>query len=561
MTKKQIISGIPYSIALIYMLVSSAYILYSDRLVMAMAGADKERIQMIQTEKGIVFVLLSGVILLLVIRRSMMVAQNYETAMYAQERQKQQLVADSELKYITLFNTIPQPIWVFDEETLAILQVNDAACTMYGYTHAEYDKMTLHDLRPPSEIPILERILAAIRGHERNKIPYPIKHLRKDGSTIYVRIENVQVVLNGRKARLAIGTDVTEDLKLKQELTLWYERLKAAHALSGMGYWTRKMDTNEIYWSDELYEMFGVTPETFELTEENITRALSNNREQPIAFNPNVWNDVDQIDLERMVMLQDGSTKWIQERIHAHRDADNNITMLEGIVMDITKRKEYEQHISESNERLRMVMRATVEAIIDWDIAGNKVYLSSGFSQYFGYNEYENNYRLWADNICSEDRDQLFAALYQRLNDPTAEEISSEYRFRKADGTVAWVAHKGICLRDAHGKATRVVSAMIDITQQREYVQQIEQQNDALRQIAFMQSHVVRAPLATLMGLVTLLQQGAATTEEAEMYMNAIQESANKLDAIVHEIVKNTEAAESQLTARSHADTPRQKEV
>ncbi len=550
MTKKQVISGIPYSIAFVYMLVSAAYILYSDRLVMAIAGADNEQIQTIQTEKGIAFVLLSGTILLLVIRRGIKVARSYEGVLYARERQKQKLFTDSEQKYITLFNTIPQPVWVFDEETLAILQVNDAACTMYGYTHAEYGNMTLHDLRPPTEMPVLERVLAAIRGHERNKIPYPLKHKRKDGSTIYVRIENVQIQLNGRKAWLAIGTDVTEDLKLKQELTMWNERLKAAHALSGMGYWTRQMDTNEIYWSDELYDMFGVTPESFALTEENVTRALSDDTEQSISFDATVWDNTDEIDLERRVMLPDGSRKWIQERIHAHRNADNTITMLEGIVMDITKRKEYEQRINDSNERLRMVMRATVEAIIDWDIASNKVYLSSGFSKYFGYNQYEDNYRIWADNICADDRGSVFAALQERLNDPTAEEIAAEYRFCKANGTTAWVAHKGICLRDQNGKATRVVSAMIDVTQQREYVQQIEHQNDALRDIAFLQSHVVRAPLATLMGLVTLLQQAEAEKAEADIYLKAIQESANKLDAVIHEIVRKTEAAESQLPTR-----------
>jgi PAS domain S-box-containing protein len=547
MTKKQIISGIPYSIAFAYMLVSAVYIKYSDELVMAIAGPDKDKILTIQTNKGIVFVLLSGIVLLLVIRTGIKIARNYEGALHIQERQKQQMIAASESKYITLFNTIPHPVWIFDEETLAILQVNDAACMIYGYTHAEYNAMTLHQLRPPSEIPFMERIMAVMRGHERTRLPFPVKHLKKDGTPIFLLIENVQLNLNGKNVRLAIGTDITEDLKLKQELTLWNERLKAAHALSGMGYWTRKMDTNEIYWSDELYELFGVTPETFALNDENITRALSDNREKPVDYDNSVWNEKSEVDIERHVMLPDGSMRWLHERIHARRDADGQVTMLEGIVMDITKRKEYEQRINETNERLRMVMQATVEAIIDWDIIHKKVYLSSGFSQYFGYDEYENHYRIWAENICHEDRSRIFSELRERLEDPTVEELSAQYRFLKADGTVAWVAHKGICLRDSNGKARRVVSAMIDITRQREYVEQIEQQNDALREIAFLQSHVVRAPLATLIGLATLLQQADNDPVDVRAFLEGIQESANKLDAVVHEIVRKTEAAESKL--------------
>ena len=85
------------------------------------------------------------------------------------------------------------------------------------------------------------------------------------------------------------------------------------------------------------------------------------------------------------------------------------------------------------------------------------------------------------------------------------------------------------------GRAAKVV-LVNDITERTNYISAIEQQNDKLQDIAWMQSHVVRAPLATMMGFVNLLKEGNNTEEEHSLIMENIAGSADELDKIIREI-------------------------
>ncbi|MGZ5247750.1 MAG: PAS domain S-box protein, partial [Flavitalea sp.] len=70
-----------------------------------------------------------------------------------ESKRAEQLLLDSEEKYRFLFFSNPQPMWVFDQETLSILEVNNVAVLKYGYSRDEFLNMTIRDIRPPEEIP------------------------------------------------------------------------------------------------------------------------------------------------------------------------------------------------------------------------------------------------------------------------------------------------------------------------------------------------------------------------------------------------------------------------
>lgn len=114
----------------------------------------------------------------------------------------------SEERYRLLFESTPQAIWVYDEETLAFLAVNEAAVTTYGYTRAEFLAMTIEDIRSHEEVPAL--IIKAAAGIDEPVISSPWRHQRKDGSSIYVELTSHPLVFGGHKARLVIASDVTE---------------------------------------------------------------------------------------------------------------------------------------------------------------------------------------------------------------------------------------------------------------------------------------------------------------------------------------------------------------
>jgi PAS domain S-box-containing protein len=98
----------------------------------------------------------------------------------------QEALRTSEAGYRELFERNPQPMWVYDQETLAFLRVNDAAIAHYGYSREEFLAMTIRDIRPPEDVSrLLENVSAGRSGLSQAEL---WRHRRKDGSDILVEI-------------------------------------------------------------------------------------------------------------------------------------------------------------------------------------------------------------------------------------------------------------------------------------------------------------------------------------------------------------------------------------
>src|SRR5213075_214136 len=85
---------------------------------------------------------------------------------------------ESEEGYRLLFESNPQPMWIYDRETLAFLAVNDAAVEHYGYSHEEFLRMTVKDIRPPEDVPWLLEKISAIKPGMNSASS---RHLKKNG--------------------------------------------------------------------------------------------------------------------------------------------------------------------------------------------------------------------------------------------------------------------------------------------------------------------------------------------------------------------------------------------
>jgi PAS domain S-box-containing protein len=127
------------------------------------------------------------------------------------ERERaEQLAHASERNYRQLFEGNPHPMWVFATGSLRFLAVNDAAILQYGYTREEFLTMTIEDIRPPEDVPLLLEVYDA-EGEPRELNPPTIwRHRRKDGSTIDVQISSHAHEFEGASARVVLALDVTD---------------------------------------------------------------------------------------------------------------------------------------------------------------------------------------------------------------------------------------------------------------------------------------------------------------------------------------------------------------
>lgn len=213
---------------------------------------------------------------------------------------------------------------------------------------------------------------------------------------------------------------------------------------------------------------------------------------------------------------------------------------------DITQRKESDIRLLQANERFEKVTEATHDAIWDWNILENTLYWGAGFKNLFGYQieKITPTLESWTNHIHPEDREWVLQSIYGTLKSLDQSNWVAEYRYQKKDGTFADVIDRGIVIRDEGGNPIRMVGAMNNITERKNfeisrsnYVRQIEIQNEKLKNIAWTQSHIVRAPLARMLGIMNVIEDNNISLDDALMWLKHLRDSANELDDIVKNMV------------------------
>lgn len=528
-----------FRIVLFYAIFSGIYIYASDYFLESLSS-DGVWLTKLQTYKGLGFILITSVLLYILVKRNIDITASYYKQIIEVKQSNEIQIQNSQREYMALFNHSPIPMWIFDKDSLKILHVNDSACSIYGYSEEEYKNMNLRDIRPSEDIPILEKHISESYKHENLIIPTVVRHQKKNGEIMYVKVKNALVTYGDRTVRLASAIDFSSEMNTQNALMETNAKLQLASEIANLGYWTNDFIKNEIQWSDELYRIFELNPETFELNLENITSRF--HPEDQLNFKQDLFSFFEKNSIyesEHRIITNEGKIKWILERQYLIKDLQGNPIKLEGIALDITKRKLHEQEIEESNKRFKILAKATVEAIIDWDIQNKKVIWGEGFQTMLGYDINHTDNRLWAKNIHPDDKQRVLSELNETILNPEKSHFNADFRFLKASKEVTHVQLRGIFIRNEQGKATRALGAMIDLTEALEKMRKIELQNKALREIAWTQSHIVRAPLANIIGLIGLLKNKQLKEEDSKI-LTFISDSAEKLDQIIHEIVQKS---------------------
>jgi PAS domain S-box-containing protein len=135
----------------------------------------------------------------------------------------------SEKQYRLLFQENPNPMWVFDMETLVILEVNEAAVQHYGYTREEFMKLTIGSLRAPDKNGKPEAENAKFELPPHNTQGHIWRHRRKNGGVIDVEVVWSPMAFLGRFSALAMVTDVTERRRNEHRNSIFS---KLSHRLS-----------------------------------------------------------------------------------------------------------------------------------------------------------------------------------------------------------------------------------------------------------------------------------------------------------------------------------------
>ncbi|HCN04926.1 MAG TPA: hypothetical protein DIS79_04840 [Bacteroidetes bacterium] len=187
-------------LAVLYVLVSAAYIIISDAIVAGVGDAlSPEDIVTVEVVKGLLFVLVSGVVFAIV------------GLQYARSAEK------SESNFALVFAEHPDPMMIYDVETWRLLETNAAAHEKYGYSGEEFRALTVPELHPPQD---REPTATFLKDHRplRAESSSIVRHRGKDGRIFWVSIRSRDVKLNGRKVRICSITDLSDLTSARRDI-------------------------------------------------------------------------------------------------------------------------------------------------------------------------------------------------------------------------------------------------------------------------------------------------------------------------------------------------------
>lgn len=132
----------------------------------------------------------------------------------------------SEKRYMDLFHLSPQPMWIYDLDTLGFLEVNKSALELYGYSYDEFIKMTLKDITPKNEIEAMVDAVNNSKQDTSRKFIGVFNHQKKNGEVITVEARSNHILYFGKKVRIILVIDITEQLNYVKAIIKQNKSLK-----------------------------------------------------------------------------------------------------------------------------------------------------------------------------------------------------------------------------------------------------------------------------------------------------------------------------------------------
>ncbi len=169
---------------------------------------------------------------------------------------------------------------------------------------------------------------------------------------------------------------------------------------------------------------------------------------------------------EHRVRCKDNTYKWVLDRGQAVWDEDGNIVRMTSCHTDITERKQAEEQLRQSEERFQIVARATNDILWDWDLLTDEVWWNQALEELLGYSKEQITFTAnwWYEHIHPDER-QRIASETMALIDSGKTLWLNEYRFRRSDGSYAYMFDRGYVVQDQTGKPVRMIGAMMDISE------------------------------------------------------------------------------------------------
>lgn len=288
-----------------------------------------------------------------------------------------------------LFEQNPQPMLVYDLKTLAILAVNQTLITKYGYSRQEFLKMTIRDIRPEEDIPILEASLNRPRPAVRHAGEW--RHRMKDGQIVKVQVDSRQIRWRGRQVVLATIRDISQERKARDEIfALWQQHLQLQEVINqspAVALMWQAAPAMPVTFISENISQFGYRAEQFMREGLTYSQIIHPEDAQEVIdeIQRYMRQGTNHFVQEYRILTAEREVRWIEVRSWIHRGASQRVLSYSGVLLDISNRRQAE-------ERLFLqaaLMKNVSDVIFSTDLAFNILSWNPAAEQIFLWKESE----------------------------------------------------------------------------------------------------------------------------------------------------------------------------
>ncbi len=296
---------------------------------------------------------------------------------------------------------------------------------------------------------------------------------------------------------LGTAQDVTEREKLIEKLQRSEALYKQAQAIAHLGNWIFDVAENKLYWTDELYRIYGMHPQTEGLTWDRFMEfVLPEDRQLVSAFADEALKNGNPFEMYHRNILSDGTVKTVHVKGEGVINDEGMVYQLYGTTQDVTEQQKIEQQLRENQNFIQKIADATPSVITSYNInTGKYHFISQGLEKLLGYDPkeaLERGMEFFSEIIHPDDLLRITQENIEALsvaNSPENEGldivVEFQYRMKKMDGEYRWFHTFGTVFdRNPDGKVENILNISIDITQRIQAEERVIEQERFIKHIA-----------------------------------------------------------------------------
>lgn len=443
----------------------------------------------------------------------------------------------NEAKYRFMFHNNPQPMWIYEVETLAFLEVNEAAITHYGYTQDEFLSMNLKDIRPAHEV---EKLIMDVRSTDRHFYQAgEWSHKKKNGELIFVDIISHSIIFNQRNARHVLINDITERKKAEEKLIRERKLLRTLIDNLPATIYVKDAECKKIIANRADLDIIGVESEEEIIGKTDLDTFNNEIGKRGFADDKRVIDNGEAVlNREEDFFDVNGTQRWLLTSKIPLTDENGKIIGLVGIGRDITEQKQAQEKIL----KLSKGIEQSPVSIEITDVKGIIEYVNPGFCKKTGYSP-EEIIGKHARVLRSEKMPpEIYKDMWETIS--TGGVWQNELMNKKKDGSTFWESVTLTSIKNDKETITNYIAIKEDITErkkmQAELIQAKEkaEESDRLKS-AFLanMSHEIRTPLNSIIGFSELLGDPDFEQEQKDEFIQTIIDNGNNLLVIISDIM------------------------